>query len=208
MHDGRRVEERLAAAIADFTKLKRLRQRIASAGVDVQEEFQDPQLQAIALLGEYDRGRIVANVGPFLEHLAKKGLIASGTLSTAELRLLDSLGGQRLQGILSIEERIRVQLAHPAKSDQPSLIRCVSSVRGEWGQKIRVPVLFADETERIFVWPDDIFGVQGLSGRHVETSQDRLVTMEFPCDEGEIIIAAVSRTAEIANHRLRVEVER
>lgn len=156
------VEQMLSAAHEHFAQLQVRRQELAREGVDQHHLPDDGALEAFAMLGNHDRGSIIAGLDDVWQALRGRGL-ACGSMaraSTPELRLL-----AHMRSFIWTIPPIELRLRRAEKLEQPTaeLWHCPELVRGDLGQMARVHFTSHDPGLRyLLIDPDPTLRAQPI----------------------------------------------
>lgn len=203
------IEIRLGRAYQEFLDLVVARRAIIAAGVSPDAAPSDEALRAFAILGEYSRAQVAAQVEPHFPSIEAKGLARAcfADISTPELRLLAAVVDQ-LDFLLTVSERFEAGLAlayHTHEVVNAPPIQCANALSGAWGQLACVHFAVTD-AEWILVRPDALFGAtETLLRTGTNDFQGRF---DLQVDDGDVLLAAMAAGGEVSTHRLNLRVLR
>lgn len=201
-----KVETLLRQAHAAYGQLQALRQRVVSSGVPNDALPYDHELQAFCLLFDYDREQLINRVAPLTPTLAAKNLIADAnaqTLSTPMLRFAAQIE-HLLDDVQDLALRFEAGIVSARKADSihgPS-ISCATQAVGRFGQELRIGV-HVEGAEWLLLRPAPIFGLLETS---LAIDANFSGTIPLPCDDGEVLIAAMARSGVVNVHTLSVSI--
>jgi hypothetical protein len=197
-----RIEALLQEAYANYADLRALRDHVAAAGIQIDALPNDRVLHAFCLLFDHHRQALLARLSPYLPILAGKGLIAdtAGFLSTPVVRFYVAIS-HLLEDLLDVSQRFASGL-EAAQDAGPQVampvIRCASEASGFFGQEVRIRAHILG-AEWLLVRPDPIFG---LAETLLHVKADCPITIPLPCDEGDLLIAAMDASGKVSAHTL------
>ena len=194
-----RIEALLKAAYRDHATLCERRGVLLRCGIGSEHLPDDIALMAFVLLGEHDRDEPMRQVRPRWSELQSKGLVcgASGDATAAELRLL-AHALQHTGVVVDVWQRLHDVNPEEAREPPYGILRCVTRVRGLWGQLARLHFATRD-VQHMLIEPDMIFGLQPALVA-VETSGQVTGVFDFPIDNGAITISLLHRSGEVYRH--------
>lgn len=199
-----RVEDLLDAAHAACALLYDRRELLGRIGIDAEYLPDDLVLRAFALLGDHERGGLLAKLGMDWEKLRRRGLVrgAIADTTTPELRLLAH--------VLPLTEHLddvslRLQEARLAPVAPHGVLRCASRVCGKWGQPARLHFAAVD-VDYLSIAPDAVFALQPAL-LAADGSGACSGSFVFPIDDGAITFTLLLRSGEIVRHVVLVTTE-
>lgn len=200
-----RIETLLQAAHRDLAALRERHGILLRSGISGDHLADATELMAFALLGDHERATILQRLRPQWTMLQSKGLAhgAIDNASTPELRLLD----HALPHTEAIDDVWhRLANATEATEPPPGALRCVTRVRGLWGQLARLHFA-ARDILYLLISPDPIFGLQSALVA-ATPSGDCAGSFAIPIDNGSLTIALLGKNGAIYRHVVQAMVIR
>ncbi len=211
MEPGRAVSEPLVerllrdanSALAD---LSRLRRTVMAGGLSAEQLPGDVEMQSFALLGESGRAAIEQMVVPHLALLVGKGLLRDVDITRVPaptLRFFATVA-PLLVGVLGVAQRMQAGIeairdGGAAQGLGPA-IRCAHRASGFLGQTLIVQAQLSGAAWAL-VRPDAVFDQRE---NLVRVEENVTLRFEVPCDEGEVLLAAMDHMGNVSVHELRI----
>lgn len=200
-----RIEALLQAAHREFARLGERHGILLRSGVSGDHLPDTRELMAFALLGDHERTAMLQRLRPHWTMLQSKG-IAHGTIdkaSTPELRLLNH-ALPHTEAIDDVWHRLTDAVEAP--EPPPGALRCVTRVRGLWGQLARLHFA-ARDVLYLLVSPDPIFRLQSALVA-ARPAGDCAGSFVIPIDDGNITISLLGKNGAIYRHVVQAMVVR
>ncbi len=200
-----RIEALLLAAHSELAVLCERHGILLRSGVSNDHLPNAMELMAFALLGDHEHTALLQRLRPQWTVLQSKGL-AHGAIdkaSTPVLRLLDH-ALPHTEAIDDVWHRLAD--ATEAPEPPPGAWRCVTGVRGLWGQLARLHFA-ARDVLYLLVSPDPIFRLQSALVA-ARPAGDCAGSFVIPIDDGNITISLLGKNGAIYRHVVQAMVVR
>lgn len=190
------------AAHDNWNLLQSYRLKLRNVGLREEDLPDSISVQAFALLGEHEKHIVEAKVSSLRSALDAMGLLpAAASITTPVMRLM-----LHVAPLLTSLESLWSRLMNTEQVDDASLaqLRCVSRVRGLWGQRARVHFAAVD-TAHVLIRPGVVFSTEpailtaGSDGRCQGS-------FTIPIDEGTVTLTLALRNGEMRRHRIAVSI--
>jgi hypothetical protein len=198
------AERLLQAAHRQLAGLRVRRRELMSCGIDDAHLPDERALMAFALLGDHDRGALLAELDTEWADLEARGMTNASlkASATTELRLLSSV-----LPVAHVVEPVRARMQRAEKLPMPpvDVWRCTHSIRGARGQIAKIAFMCREDCGLRYLWiePDPVFGHKPkLWARPPAVGFFRL-----PIDDGKVRITMLCHDGRMWRHSILLSVD-
>lgn len=196
------TDAELKAVYENWKVLQRYRTLLRNVGLTQEDLPDDVSMQAFALLGVHDRHAVEAEFGRIRSAIDSKGLVPLiEPIPTPLMRLMLHVA-PLWDSVQSLWDRLKDSEQAPQTS--PEHLRCVSRVRGMWGQQARVHFAVWD-TAHVLIRPAPVFGTQPTM---LTVARDGRCNGSFtiPIDDGAVTLTLALRNGDLRCHHIDVSI--